>query len=555
MAGSYNPNDGGFSVGGENLQQNKSIFSRTLRDISNWGLSYDDMVIKNRVSIAINEDPNASKNYGMYDFFSQRAIASLMNKKTIPYLKASYLEKRRILREFSIKDEIRDMIITVSDESIIYNDEKNFCRLKNLPDEYSQDIKDKYAESFERIYNAFHFNDGISAWNYFRSFLVDGNIAFEIVYDDQQKNVIGFEPIDPYTLLPALDQTGKAIWIQNSEDPQTRKILLDSQIIFISYSSHNDYTELSYVESLIRPYNQLKIIEQTRIMFNMVNATIYQKFTIPINGLSKQRAEEEVSRLIADYSEQVEWDDQLGTVTINGSKHLPYNKQIWFPSGESGTPSLELVAPNEGHNLNESDTITWFFNALKRASRIPFSRFDKDNGGGNIYSDASEMTRDEVKFGAFINRLRMSFKEIVMKPLKLQMLIEFPELRKDDVFLNDIGVEFNSNDLFEEWKKLNNISKRTEIANSLLAFQDAEGKPYFDLEWIVDKVIKLSEDEKQENKSYKLKYGGGQSADPDTEASPTGEDDMGAPEPAGQNDAGPETPAAEPAAGDDNFEF
>jgi hypothetical protein len=103
---------------------------------------------------------------------------------------------------------------------------------------------------------------------------------------------------------------------------------------------------------------------------------------------------------------------------------------------------MELVSP-EGHNLNESDMLTWFYNALKRASKIPFQRFDKENGGGNLFSDASEMTRDEIKFYNFINRLRANFKELIVKPIKLQMLIEFPELKDDEIIACDYcGAEY-----------------------------------------------------------------------------------------------------------------
>lgn len=508
MAQSYNPNNNQMAANTIASSQNSSVFSRVLRELSNFGMNYDDMILRNRQTIGINEDPNAIKG-NMYDFFSARAVASLLNKKMVPYLKVGYADKIKILREYSIKDEIRDYLTTVCDEAIVYNDDRNFCRLKNLPDEYPQEVKDKMSETFEKLYNSFGFSDGITAWIYMRRLLIDGVIAFEIVYDDRAENIIGFEQIEPYSIIPGVDQQGKAIWIQHHDNPQLRKIVLDAHIIFISYSSHNEYDEMSYVEGLIKPYNQLKLMEQTRIMFNIVNASVYQKFTIPINGLSRQRAEEEISRLIADYSEEVEWDETLGTVTINGQKHLPLNKQLWFPSGESGTPQMELVK-QEGHDLNENDMLTWFFNALKRASKIPFNRFDLANGGGNIYSDASEMTRDEVKFTTFINRLRMVFKEIIVKPMKLQMLIDFPELRKDDVFLNDVDVDFNSNDLFEEWKKLNNIQKRVEIISSISSLQDAEGKPYFHLEFLVDKYLKLSEEEKQENQAYKLKYEGGQ---------------------------------------------
>lgn len=506
---SYNPlNQQQQQIGPSSTVENKGLFSRLLRSLSSWGMKYDDMIIRNTVGVGINEDPYSMKGNSFYDFMSQKAVSQVLNKKSIPYLDRAYSDKRRILREYSIKDEIRDFVATIADESVIYNDEKDFCSPKPLSNDYSQDVRDKYQEYFEKIYNKFGFSDGITAWNMMKDFLIDGYIALEVVWDDQKKNIIYFNRLRPETLVPAYEPTIGNLWIQYPEDPQLRRIFLDSQIVFVSYSTQHDYSETSYVEGLIKPYNQLKIIEQTRIMFNVINATVYQKFTIPIKGLPRQRAEEQVGQLIADYSEEVEWDDTLGTLTINGTKHLPYNKQIWFPEGDAGTPNMELVSP-EGHNLNESDMLTWFYNALKRASKIPFSRFEKENGGGNIFSDASEMTRDEVKFSNFIGRLRANFKELIVKPLKLQMCMEFPELKDDEIFLNQIDIIFNSNQIFEEWKKLANMEKRSSILSSLLGIQTADGQPYFHIEYLIDKVMKLTPEEKEENKAYWIKYKSG----------------------------------------------
>lgn len=487
--------------------ENKGLFNRILRNLSSYGMNYDDMIIRNQVGVGINEDPYAARGNSMYDFFSQRAVASVLNKKSIPYLDKSYGDKRRILREYSIKDEIRDFVSSLADESIIYNDDRDFCSPKPLSNDYSQEIKDKYQEYFEKIYNKYGFSDSITAWNMMKDYLIDGFIALEIVYDDKKKNIIAFNRIRPDTIVPAYEPTIGHLWIQFPEDPQLRRIFLDSQMVFISYSSQNDYSETSYVEGLIKPYNQLKILEQTRVMFNIINATVYQKFTIPIKGLSRQRAEEQIGQLIHDYSEEVEWDDNLGTLTINGAKHLPYNKQIWFPEGEAGTPAMELVSP-EGHNLNESDMLTWFYNALKRASKIPFQRFDKENGGGNLFSDASEMTRDEIKFYNFINRLRANFKELIVKPLKLQLLIEFPELKEDEILLNQIDINFNSNQVFEEWKKLGNLAKKAEIFGTLVGVMNGD-KPYFHVEYLIDNVFKLTPEEKAENQKYWAKDSAG----------------------------------------------
>jgi hypothetical protein len=551
---SYNPlnNQNQNQTNLSSAVENKGLFNRLLRTLSNFGMKYDDMILRNTVGVGINEDPYSQKNNSMYDFFSQKAVATVLNKKSIPYLDRSYADKRRILREYSIKDEIRDFIAAVSDEGIIYGVDKDFCSPEPLSNDFSQDVRDKYQEYFEVIYNKFGFNDNITAWNMMRDYLIDGYVAIEIVWDDKKKNIIHFNRLRPETLVPAYEPAIGNLWIQFPEDPQLRRIFLDSQIVFISYSTQNDFTETSYVEGLIKPYNQLKILEQTKIMFNIINATIYQKFTIPIKGLPRQRAEEQIGQLIADYSEEIEWDDTMGTVTINGKKHLPYNKQVWFPEGDAGTPQMELVSP-EGHNLNEDILLTWFHNALKRASKIPFQRFDKESGGGTVFDDAASMTRDEVKFNNFINRLRANYKELIVKPLRLQMCMEFPELKDDEVFLNQVDIIFVSNQLFEEWKRLGNLEKRSGILSTLLGIQTADGKPYFHIDYLMDHVMKLTQEEKEENKSYWIKSAGGGAAAGGAEggAEPGGE--AGAqvtPEAGGEGgaQAAPEA-AAEPEAG------
>jgi hypothetical protein len=520
--------------------ENKGLFSRILRTLSNYGMNYDDMIIRNQVGIGVNEDPYSARGNSMYDFFSQRAVASVLNRKSIPYLDKAYADKRRILREYSIKDEIRDFISSVSDECIVYNDERDFCSPRPLPNDYSQEVTDKYQEYFEKIYNKFGFSDNITAWSMIKDFLIDGYIAIEIIYDDKKKNIIGFNRMRPETLVPAYEPNVGHLWIQFPEDPQLRRIFLDSQVIFISYSTQNDYSETSYIEGLIKPYNQLKILEQTRIMFNVINATIYQEFKIPIKGLSRQRAEEQIGQLIHDYSEEVEWDDTLGTLSINGTKHLPYNKQIWFPEGDAGSPSMELKSP-QGHDLNEETMLKWFHQALKRASKIPITRFEAESGGGNLVTDAAEMTRDEIKFHNFIMRLRTNFKEIVVKPLKLQMLIEFPELKEDEVFVNSVDITFYTNQIFEEWKKINTLAKRAEAITTLTGIMNGE-KPYFHIEWIMDTVFKLTPEEKAENQKYWAKDAAGVGAGPEggAEAGAEGGGDMGA-------DMGGEAPAEAPA--------
>jgi capsid assembly protein Gp20 len=513
---------------------NQFFISKVLKKISNLGLSYDIKSLQNSYAIGANDDLEAHSNMGnavegpyMYDIFTKKVISKVLDKKSIAYLDRSYFDKRKILSQYSIKDEIRDFINQIADETVIFDDNNKFCTSDDLPDEFDEVIRKKVHETFDKLYNTFGFNDGIKAWHMMRDLLIDGFIAYEIVYDKKQKEIVDMIKLDPITLVPATDPTsGSIVWVQYPDDPKLRRILLDAQIIYISYGNNNDYGETSYVEPLIRPYNQLKLMEQTKIIYNINQAAVYKKFIIPVGGLSRQQAEQQIYQLMSEYHEDVQWDDNLGTMTINGSSEMPHSKDFWLPSSAEGTPEVTLESPG-GNDINEDMILNWFMNNLKRASRMPFSRFEKESGGGNIYNDASEMTRDEIKFHNFIRRIRTIFREIMVKPLKIQMMRDFPELIEDHNFIKSLNVRFVSNELFEEWKYLGNLEKRANIASTLISnLQNSEGEPYLAMEWIVREIMKFNDEDIAKNQKYKIKEKGELTS---TEGGEGGEDIMTGP--------------------------
>lgn len=543
---SYNNRSGAAQRGSDG--SNPGFFSRALRSITNWGMEYDDFAIKNSVAVGLNQLPTpVGAQNNLYDVFAQNAAQLFFKDKSIAYLDATLQEKLVVLNQYARKDEIREFIDIIVDEAVMYDDDVNFCFPKTVPNELEQNIKESYTANFEKIYARMGFKDGIIASNYFRKLIVMGYIAFEIVYDDKQRSIEAFLELDPASLLPGIEpNTGDRIWIQYPEIPEYRRILLDSQIIYISYSSGTDYTGTSYVENLIRPYNQYTLLTQTRIMFNILNSMIYKKFIVPTNGMSRQVAEEQIAKLISTYKDEVTFNDEMGIVSINGSPKLSYSKEIWLPNGDGGSPTVELMNP-QGHNLNENDMLTWFYNALKRASKIPFSRFDKTNGGGNIFGDTGEVTRDELNFFNFITRLRTIFKEILVKPWKLQMLLDYPELKGDEHFMASVNVEFNGVNMFHEWKKLNNLAKRTEILGTLSSsITGADGQPYLHVDWLVREILKLSEEDIRANERWKAIKpngeaaggGGGGGGAPGGGGMDPGGMDLGAPAPDGGGDAG-----------------
>ena len=117
-SGSPQQGDMGFAYTNSAVE-NKGLFSRILRELSSYGMNYDDMIIRNQVGVGMSEDPYAARGNSMYSFMSQRAVASVLSKKSIPYLDKAYGDKRRILREYSIKDEIRDFVSSIDRQSVV----------------------------------------------------------------------------------------------------------------------------------------------------------------------------------------------------------------------------------------------------------------------------------------------------------------------------------------------------------------------------------------------------------------------------------------------------
>jgi len=505
----YNQPNSMYEFGKGNV--GKSFSNKLLRRLSNFGMDEQEMVVKNSQAIGAFQDTSNllyEPGTNMYDLFTKKIISKILEKKSIAYLDRKYLDKRKILHQYAIKEEIKDYVIRIAEECVNYNDDNYFCSVTDIPDSYDQSIRVKYQENFRRIYNAFGFNDGLTAWNYMKTFLIDGFLAFEIVYDDKQKTIISLNLLDPLTLIVAAEPgSGTVVWIQNPDIPQLRRVLLDANIIYISYSNNLDYDETSYVEGLIKPYNQLKLLEFTKLMYNLNQASIYKKFVIPVNGLTRQQAEQQIAQLMSEYHEDIEWDDRTGIPYINGSTKIPHSKDYWFPTSDQGTPEMTIEQPQQA-DLNEDQVLQWFYKTLKRASKLPFSRLDEDQGGGNFYDDTASITMDEIRYKNFINRLRTLFKEILVKPLMIQMVLDFPELEDDKLFDSYIKIVFNSNDLFEEWKFLNNLSKRSEIASTLSNnLQDAEGKPYLSIEWIVRNIMKFTDKDIESNNKFKMMSG------------------------------------------------
>jgi hypothetical protein len=493
------------------------FFNNRLIKLSGFTRNYSMQAIRNSKGIHAKEDLNnvVDTTGNQYSLFSRKVHAMMQEKQIVAALSVEYMQKIMILREYASKVEIRDYVTKMANEMIVYGKDKKFCEMEDLPAQYPKHVKERLKVIFENIYAYGGFSDASKAWDICRDWLVEGFICREIIYDDKGKNVIGFLNIDPISIIPIIDEiSGVKIWIQHPYDEQNRRIFLDAEIVYISYAGSSNYMETSYVEPLIRPYNELKSIERARLLFNLINATMHKEFVIPTHGLSPSMAEQEVATLIADYKDHIQFDDTTGLIYVDGSKDLPYSKEYWFPNGGEARPEMSIIEPG-GHDLNESSMLIWFHNALKRSSKFPFSRLDNTTGGGNIYSLGQDLTYDDYNFEQYISRLRAIFKDIILKPVILQLLIEFPELERNNTLYNDIDIIYYGHSELIKAKSLANIQAKAAIASELTNnLKREDDKPLLHWMFIAKNIMEFTDEELAENERY-WKTGGSSAGEGD----------------------------------------
>jgi len=501
-------------------QQGSGFFGNALTRLSKFSRRYGDAILTNAKGIHANEERSMITDSDGFSYarFSSKMNAIMQEKTSIASLSADYATKLPILQEYAKKGDISTFVTKMTNELIVYGKNKRFCDMVDMPKEYPETVRESARDIFDNIYDMFGFNIKTQAWDICRDWLVEGYISYEIIYDDKRKNIIGFQKLDPRTLMPISDPETKIIfWLQTIPESNVRRLLIDAEVIYISYAGGSTYMETSYVEPLIRPYNELKSIERSRLMFNLINATMHKKFGIPTTGLSQAQAEQEIATLIADYKDYVVFDDTTGEIYIDGSKDLPYSKEYWFPKGEDNSPEMEILQPG-GADLNESDILNWFKNAFKDATKFPLTRLDKSIGGGNIYMIGGDMTHDDKNFDQFIDRVQEIFKEILVKPLRTQLCLNFPELEKKKDFDSDVDITFYGNSEIIEAKALANLQAKVNIVGELQnAFKRDEDKSFFHHDFLAMKYLGLSEEDlKLNEKMWQESPGGGGGTPGDT---------------------------------------
>lgn len=478
-----------------------------LRRISGLGMKYDDMVIKQSKAIGTTESQLGGGDFNPRDLMYALALSDISQKKYTPIFDKDYVGRRDFLRKFALNSEIDWMITTVTDEAICF-DETNYCAYPSTSlMEMKESMEDELLDQYKRIYNHFGFVNDTTAWQYFRQFLIDGVLSFEIVFDAKGENILGFKEIDAATIRPDIkDENGvlKKVWYQYPDRPGMTRMLYDTQIVYISYAKGNLPSRVSYVENMVRSFNLLRIVENAQVMWTLMNSTWRLKMVVPVGTKSPQKARESLGEMMSLYKEDIRLNPDSGEVTVNGSPTMQFYKNYLFPSKNGEQVSIETLA-GEGPDMNDNALLAYFTNKMKEDSKIPFMRFDKAQNGGQLTgSAATGVDREEIRFHKFVNRLRSAFQEILTKPLWIQMCLKYKELEHDEIFKSSIGLRFIQDNIFEEIRRQEILQKRMELVGALKEITDGE-EPFFDITWLIERYLRLDKDELDSNQAAKAK--------------------------------------------------
>ena len=513
-------------------KKNKRLIAKVFSSLSRWGMDYEDDIIDNMRAIPADKNllpkPFQLENQDLFTQLSSNwKVKSNADKN---FFEKDFPVKRTALRNLAVQPELEDILDTMANECIVYDSNYVYFAepyvdpndLTDFTQEVQKKITDYISKDFKKLYRMLRWRT--NAWDDFKRFLIEGILAWEIVYDSLEKptKIIGMVPIDAATITKKYEN-GKWYWLQYKGIQGKERKLLDSQVVYITYQDTNVINRLSYLERLIRPFNIYRIIEQAQIIWTVTNAQYKMMFTIPTKNMNRVLAQQTLMSAMNRYKEDIKFNIDSGELTWNSKVNMPFNKEYWMLENENGTPSIETIS-GDGPELNDNDQLKFFKNMLYKVSKIPLTRFDQESGEGWFGTDASSVARTEIDFGRYVTRLRNPFSQVILKPLCIQLVLDMPDLVDQKEFLDCIQLHYKSYNLFEEMMEMELMQKRVEFIQTMkdgMVDMDKEGNEikFWSSEFLVKKYLHLSDSDIALNEKMKqeeierLNLAGGEGGD------------------------------------------
>ena len=410
-------------------------------------------------------------------------------------------------REMALQPECDFAIEDIINDSIIMDDNVYPVELVLDETDLPNRVKKLIREEFDRLLYTLDF--GNKGYEIFRRWYVDGRLYYQIVIDEKniRDGIKELRYIDPRKIKKIRKQNKK-------KDPKTGATLYTGVEEFYFYNPKGMVSQdkgvriakdsichvtsgvidpmnklsLGYLHKAIKPLNQLRMLEDATVIYRLSRAPERRIFYIDVGNLPKAKAEQYLRDMMVKHKNKLVYDANTGEVR-DDRRHMTMLEDFWLPRREGGR-GTEITTLPGGQNLGELDDVLYFQKKLYKALNVPISRLEAEVNF-NI-GRSTEISRDELKFQKFINRIRNKFAVLFDNLLEVQLVLRGIMTKAEwEQVRNDITYNFVNDNHFEELKEGEIMAERLRILGEV---DPLVGK-YFSLSWVRKNVLRMTEEE------------------------------------------------------------
>jgi hypothetical protein len=411
-------------------------------------------------------------------------------------------------RDMANQPECDAAIEDIINESVVFGEGDYPVQIILDKLEQPESVKKKIRDEYYQVMKLLDFNN--QGYDIFRRWYVDGRLYYHMMIDEKNprqglkevryvdprkiRKVKEFKKSKPQLgnqpVVPEMNEyfvySSKGF---SNDTNQGIKIAPDS-ICYV----HSGITDkdgrmvISHLHKAIKTLNQLRMLEDATVIYRISRAPERRIFYIDVGNLPKMKAEQYLREIMQKYKNKLVYDAQTGEIR-DDRRYQTMLEDFWLPRREGGK-GTEITTLQGGQNLGEIDDVLYFQKKLYKSLNVPVSRLESDTGFS--LGRASEITRDELKFNKFIQRLRLRFSHLFDRLLETQLLLKGICTRAEwNMIKEEISYDFINDMHFAELKQAEIMKERLGILSDV---DNYVGK-YYSSAWVRKNVLRLTEDD------------------------------------------------------------
>jgi len=415
----------------------------------------------------------------------------------------------RRYRQMALQPEVDSAIEDITNEAIVSDKDDSPVEIELSNLEASDSIKKSIRNEFDHIKKLLDIDK--AAHQIFRRWFIDGRMFYHKVVDleDPSKGILELRWIDPLKIKklrivekPPMDADqfmkydyGKTteFYIYNEKGVNNTNQgikIADDAIAYITsgVKDQGKNIVLSYLHKAIKYLNQLRMLEDSIVIYRLSRAPERRIFYIDVGNLPKIKAEQYLRDVMSRYRNKLVYDSNTGEIR-DDKKHMSMLEDFWLPRREGGR-GTEITTLPGGQNLGELTDIKYFQTQLYKALNVPPSRLESDKSFD--LGKSEEINRDEIKFTKFVGRLRKKFSDLFHDLLKTQLILKGVITPDDwEDMKEHIQYDYLYDNHFSELKDLEMLQKKMEVLNEL----DLYVGKYFSQDYVMRQLLQFTEQE------------------------------------------------------------